>query len=204
MYFRWITTALFSFCTCAAWAAETPAPAWYAGMGIVFPQARETRGDFQPSKGNLTVNKSTVTFPDLLIGRRFEHVAIEAGYRKLGVIKFTTSDLATEGNNHANAGFISASMPFGNARSLNVYGKAGLNIVRSITTFSRRAADYPIAGGRNHWTLAPSLGLGVAVSPTAGWTVRAEYEWLTRDVGDAQITGRSRQSFGGLQIVRSF
>lgn len=188
--------------SCAAQGADT-ARGWYAGAGLVVPAVRERGSDFRAATSATTIEHSTVTVPDLTLGYAFERLAVELGYRKLGVTRYHTADGLTEGDTHSNAIGLSAVMPFGGARSIALYSRLGVEAVRTVATFDRRDSAFPVRGG-TVWQTRGLVGVGLAVTPDEAWTWRAESLWTPGTLGEAHRTGRIRQSTLALQVLRRF
>jgi hypothetical protein len=148
---------------------------------------------------------SSAVFPQVFAGYGFDHVALEAGYRKLGVLNFTAADGATKGATHSNALTFSALLPFARmGKRVTFYGKGGLNLIRTITELERRSAFFAIEGERNVWQVKPSFGLGAAFTTHDKWTLRAEGETIVGKLGHATTSGRYHQSVIGLSLARHF
>jgi hypothetical protein len=200
---HWLFVGLICLCAVSHGAAQTAGNGWYAGAGFsLTPRVTEQTDDFAPAQ---RFTYSSAVFPSVFAGYRFEDVALEAGYRKLGVLNFSSNDDATRGVTHSNALTFSAWLPFPRAgKNVTFYGKGGLNLIRTITEMERRTAGFAIEGERNVWQVKPSLGLGAAFTAQEKWTVRAEAETIVGKLGHVTQSGRYQQALVGLSIARSF
>jgi hypothetical protein len=98
---RIFLVGLFCLCAAVSGAAQTSDNGWYVGAGFtITPRVAEVAADYNPAR---QFTHSTVVFPQIYAGYRFEHVAVEAGYRKLGGLNFVTAGGATKGATHSNA-----------------------------------------------------------------------------------------------------
>ena len=193
------------FCLCAAVTsvAQSSDNGWYVGTGFTLtPRVAEVAADYSPAR---QFTHSKVVFPQVFAGYRFEHAALEAGYRKLGVLNFVTADGATKGATHSNALTFSTLLPFAHVgQRVEFYGKGSLNLIRTITEIERRAAGFPIQGEQNVWQVSPSFGLGAAFKAQDKWTLRAEGEVIVGKLGEATRSGRYQQAVMGLSVARHF
>lgn len=173
---------------------------WSIAVGASLAHIDATAADYGADP---SFRMGGVTFPHVAVARQFGSFGIEAGYRKLGVLRFTANDGAVSGHTHSNALVVAGRFP-GGALGLPspLSLKLGAAWIRTITGFDRRSAAFPIRGDVNVWTLAPTLGVAVDLPLSPDWSLRTGYDFIGARLGERNDSGRYRQQLIGLELVR--
>ena len=177
---------------------------WYASAGVSRAQVDPVAADFSMAGDTPTLTPSGITLPHLAVGRRTGRVAIEAGYRKLGVLRFASPGGQVEGNTHSNALALNLRLTLSEWARVRVDAGLGAQVVRTIATLRASPPDWPIAGGIDTWRLAPLTSLGVAVRLNRHWSVGFDYVPIIGRLGTAGESGRYGQQIIGLDVGREW
>jgi hypothetical protein len=172
---------------------------WRLGIGLTMAHIAPTAADYGTRPRFDTAGP---TFPRLFVAHDFAGWEIEAGYRKLGTMRFTAADGSANGDTHSNALDLAVRLR-GDAIGLPqaVSLRLGVAAVRTITQFQRRPAASPIRGGDNAWTFTPTAGVGIDLPVSPSWTLRAGYDALAARLGDREGSGRYRQQLVGIDLL---
>lgn len=184
--------------------AAQRAEGWYTEVGVTRPVITPVQEDFSAGRSPVRLSASAVTLPHVAVGWSSGPLGFEAGYRKLGVLRYRADDGSVEGDTHSNALDLTARARLFERGRLRFDGAIGGQVVRTIAKTSRAPAEWPITGGANTWRAAPVLGVGATVAIGGPWAIGVDYAPVLRQLGTARESGRYRQQAVGIDLRRAW
>lgn len=178
-------------------AAQASDPAWTMRVGVTFPSIAVSDA-LDTSSPAVTRRRSALTFPRLTVARDAGPFDLEAGYRKLGVVRY---DGAAVGNTHSNALQLAAAWPGAPGRGWRIALRGGLQIVRTVTTVSATPATWTVVSAKNTFRVLPVAAVTAGFQGSTHWGVAAEFEPLLGVLGERGVTDRYRQRLLGIDLV---
>ena len=182
----------------AAPAQTAPTHPWSVRLGVTFPIVEPIDDDFPDRGGQVTRQPSSLTFPRLTVSRRAGPVDLEAGYRKLGALRFAG---AAQGNTHSNAGQIAVAWAGAADRGWRLSLHGAVQLIRTVATVASAPSDWPFTGGKNTFSLRPVIGVAASVQPSEHFGLQAEFEPVLGVLGTRAESGRYRQRLFAVDVV---
>jgi hypothetical protein len=174
---------------------------WHVAFGVTAPVVSAMAADYPVSGTSGTLTTSPLTFPHVALGRQFGPIDVEAGYRKLGVLRYAGTSPAVQGNTHSNALEFLARGALVRRPGMALRAFAGAEVVRTIAVLTTRPASWPATGGVNTWRTLPVAGIDVLWNLNPAWAVDVAYRPVLGRLGTAPESGRYRQQVVGIGLV---
>jgi opacity protein-like surface antigen len=196
---------IFTMTSAQAQVINDPTPnSWYIGSGLVLNKFSPHRQDYAHNLNDFTATKS-ISLPTILVGYKFNELALEAGYKNYGGYDYYTNLSSSKASTNVTGFYIAAEKVLSQInQNSTLYGKLNMSLLTSANSYQNYSATYPVVHEKKHSQISPSIGLGVNVNFMQNWMLKSELEYYPSLLGHSSKTGRFHQLPISISIVKKF